>query len=208
MKGRQITAGPTLKLFEDKFLRIFEGEGQNVNTIVKSIDTPRLFGNFYNTSFSPVSVIRVILFVSQLSRRKNRKNVTGPPLLPPSPSKCHSTPGDSYGCFDKAFYLAPGKPDGGKKLNKNERQLPNCKIKPNPLGGPGYANICFTPFPQYLPSPYVPDDTDKNSNSILSRLLLIFSTKYDRTIVQTMHYFQSLYRQRHEFTEYITQFRI
>lgn len=31
---------------------------------------------------------------------------------------------------------------------------PNMKIKPNPLGGPGYADICLSPYPSYSHEPY------------------------------------------------------
>ncbi|EFN84509.1 hypothetical protein EAI_07334, partial [Harpegnathos saltator] len=72
-------------------------------------------------------------------------------MLPTSPSKKHSTPGDWYGCFDKPSYLSPLlKMEEKKKLPA----LPNMKIKPNPLGGPGYANICFSPYPAYSHEPY------------------------------------------------------
>lgn len=72
-------------------------------------------------------------------------------MLPTSSSKKHSTPGDWYGCFAKSSYFSP--------LSKEEERKktpvpPNMKIKPNPLGGPGYVNICLNPYPSYSHEPY------------------------------------------------------
>lgn len=72
-------------------------------------------------------------------------------MLPTSPSKKHSTPGDSYGCFTKSSYFSPGLQ---VEARKKTPILPNMKIKPNPLGGPGYADICLNPYPSYSHEPY------------------------------------------------------
>ncbi|KAF7401390.1 hypothetical protein HZH68_007210 [Vespula germanica] len=81
--------------------------------------------------------------------------IIGRPLMPPSPSKKHSSSGDSYGCFSKhPTYFSPelrAKP-------KREREEPNFKIQPGKLGGPGYADICFSPYPTYLHEPYDPKE--------------------------------------------------
>lgn len=83
----------------------------------------------------------------QLRYKKRKIRV----ILPTSPSKKHSTPGDWYGCFDKPSYLSPlPRIETKKKLPA----LPNVKIKPNPLGGPGYVNICLSPYPTYYHEPY------------------------------------------------------
>jgi len=71
-------------------------------------------------------------------------------MLPTSPSKKHSTPGDWYGCFAKSSYFSPQ-----VKIEPRKKEaLPNMKIKPNPLGGPGYADICLNPYPSYSHEPY------------------------------------------------------
>ncbi|XP_032667123.1 uncharacterized protein LOC116842275 isoform X2 [Odontomachus brunneus] len=120
VKGRQILAGPSRLLFEQKFERIFEGEA--LSEVWRDEAKRRL-------------------------RDEERKIRV---MLPTSPSKKHSTPGDWYGCFDKPSYLSPLKMEMKKKLP----DLPNMKIKPNPLGGPGYANICLSPYPTYFHEPY------------------------------------------------------
>lgn len=74
--------------------------------------------------------------------------------MPPSPAKKHSTPGDYHGCFEKVTYFGTA-PEERKKGGRRP-ELPNVKIKPNPLGGPGYANICLNPFPSYSYDPYDP----------------------------------------------------
>jgi len=72
-------------------------------------------------------------------------------MVPTSPSKKHSTPGDWYGCFAKSSYFSPQiKVEPRKKVPA----LPNMKIKPNPLGGPGYVDICLNPYPSYSHEPY------------------------------------------------------
>lgn len=70
-------------------------------------------------------------------------------MLPTSPSKKHSTPGDWYGCFDKPSYLSRE-----QWMEARGKVLPNMKIKPNPLGGPGYVDICLNPYPSYSHEPY------------------------------------------------------
>ncbi|EFN69263.1 hypothetical protein EAG_13941, partial [Camponotus floridanus] len=72
-------------------------------------------------------------------------------MLPTSPSKKHSSPGDWYGCFAKPSYFSPGP---RVEVKKKTPVLPNMKIKPNPLGGPGYADICLNPYPSYSHEPY------------------------------------------------------
>lgn len=58
------------------------------------------------------------------------------------------------------------------------------KIKPNPRGGPGYANICLSPFPSYAHEPYDPPKKKPTGKlpvylnlerSILRDLLIIIS---------------------------------
>lgn len=40
------------------------------------------------------------------------------------------------------------------------------RIKPNPRGGPGYANICLSPFPSYSHEPYDPPEKKPKGNEI------------------------------------------
>ncbi|KAG5316637.1 CD047 protein, partial [Acromyrmex insinuator] len=83
-------------------------------------------------------------------RIEDEKRKIGGHMKPTSPSKKHSTPGDWYGCFAKSSYFSPM----WKEKEKKKTPLPNMKIKPNPLGGPGYANICLNPYPSYSHEPY------------------------------------------------------
>ncbi|XP_014610010.1 PREDICTED: UPF0602 protein C4orf47 homolog [Polistes canadensis] len=133
VKGRQLFPGPPLELFEKEFKRIFVGEA-----------LPK--------SWHPISQVK----------NKKIKIVKGPPLLPPSPSKKHSTPGDSYGCFGKPTYFSPelrAEPKRKRKRGEPDRGEPaNFKIKPGKLGGPGYADICFSPYPTYSHEPYDPEE--------------------------------------------------
>ncbi|CAK9830558.1 UPF0602 protein C4orf47 homolog [Anthophora retusa] len=123
-KGRQMLSGPPLDLFEEKFERIFVGEAL----------------------YEPYHI--------EAQERLRREKKLGLRMLPPSPAKKHSTPGDWHGCFEKITYFSPALKHPGKKRLKPE--LPNPKIKPNPLGGPGYTDICLSPFPVYSHEPYDP----------------------------------------------------
>ncbi|XP_018401110.1 PREDICTED: UPF0602 protein C4orf47 homolog [Cyphomyrmex costatus] len=84
-------------------------------------------------------------------RVKDEKRKIGGHMLPTSLSKKHSTPGDWYGCFAKSSYFSPLSKEEARKKTPVP---PNMKIKPNPLGGPGYANICLNPYPSYSHEPY------------------------------------------------------
>ncbi|GAB1870123.1 Cilia-and flagella-associated protein 96 [Camponotus japonicus] len=122
VKGRQIFGGPSNKLFEQKFERIFEGE---------ALTEP---------------------WREEAKQRiQDEKRKIAGRMLPTSPSKKHSSPGDWYGCFAKSSYFSPGP---RMEVKKKTPVLPNMKIKPNPLGGPGYADICLNPYPSYSHEPY------------------------------------------------------
>ncbi|KYM82993.1 UPF0602 protein C4orf47 like protein, partial [Atta colombica] len=120
-KGRQILSGPPIQLFKKEYERIFEGEA-----------------------------LTELWRKEAQQRIKDEKRKIGGRMLPTSPSKKHSTPGDWYGCFAKSSYfnLMP------KEKEKTKPLPPNMKIKPNPLGGPGYANICLNPYPSHSHEPY------------------------------------------------------
>ncbi|CAL1685301.1 unnamed protein product [Lasius platythorax] len=122
-KGRQILSGPSNELFEKKFERIFEGE---------ALTEP---------------------WRDEAKRRlQDERRKIGGRMLPTSPSKKHSSPGDWYGCFAKSSYFS--KPEPRVEARKRTPVLPNVKIKPNPLGGPGYVDICLNPYPSYSHEPY------------------------------------------------------
>ncbi|KAF3429604.1 hypothetical protein E2986_07357 [Frieseomelitta varia] len=125
-RERQMLAGPSGDLFEEKFARIFYGE---------ALHEPWRF--------------------EAKERLEREKAKIGGVLLPPSPAKKHSTPGDYYGCFEKVTYFEPA---ALKERRRGTRtpELPNVKIKPNPRGGPGYADICLSPFPSHNHDPYDP----------------------------------------------------
>ncbi|XP_054004801.1 UPF0602 protein C4orf47 homolog [Hylaeus anthracinus] len=82
---------------------------------------------------------------------RDRKKIGGL-MLPPSPAKKHATPGDYHGCFEKVVYFSPAQ----RPEKKPGPELPNAMTRPNPLGGPGYADICINPFPEYSHDPYDP----------------------------------------------------
>ncbi|KAL0134470.1 hypothetical protein PUN28_001334 [Cardiocondyla obscurior] len=86
-------------------------------------------------------------------RIEGEKRKIGGRMLPTSLSKKHSTPGDWYGCFGKSSYFSP---QLKVEARKKTPVPPNMKIKPNPLGGPGYANICLSSYPSYSYEPYDP----------------------------------------------------
>ncbi|KAH0955304.1 hypothetical protein HN011_003102 [Eciton burchellii] len=140
-KGRQILSGPPSHFFEKKFERIFEGE---------SLTEPWR--------------------ERAKQRLEDEKKVTVR-MVPTSPSKKHSTPGDWYGCFAKSSYFSPQiKVEPRKKVPA----LPNMKIKPNPLGGPGYVDICLNPYPSYSHEPY-----DLRKKTISERRFLTCSAPLD-----------------------------
>ncbi|XP_028049602.2 UPF0602 protein C4orf47 homolog [Monomorium pharaonis] len=122
VKGRQILAGPPDQLFDKKFERIFEGEA-----------------------------LTELWRDEARQRMIDEKRKIGGRMLPTSPSKKHSSPGDWYGCFAKSSYFSP---QSEVEARRKTPVPPNMKIKPNPLGGPGYADICLSPYPSYSHEPY------------------------------------------------------
>ncbi|XP_076658488.1 cilia-and flagella-associated protein 96 [Halictus rubicundus] len=84
------------------------------------------------------------------AKEQLEKAKIGGRLLPPSPAQKHATPGDYYGCFEKISHFNPAV----KEKKKRDPELPNVKIKPNPRGGPGYADIGLSPYPSHAPEPY------------------------------------------------------
>ncbi|XP_043277708.1 UPF0602 protein C4orf47 homolog [Venturia canescens] len=90
------------------------------------------------------------------SREKKKSEISrGRPMLPPSPTKIHSTPNDWYGCIGPPpDYFSPEVREIGDKKKRAGGGAPNCKIKPNPLGGPGYLDICINPYPKHSSEPY------------------------------------------------------
>ncbi|XP_043256111.1 UPF0602 protein C4orf47 homolog [Colletes gigas] len=123
-KGRQLLAGPSTPLFEQKFVRIFSGEALNEPWRLEAEE-----------------------------RLKRDRAKIGGVMLPPSPAKKHATPGDWHGCFEKVTYFSPAE----RKEPKTGPEPPNVMTRPNPLGGPGYADIGINPFPSYSHEPYDPE---------------------------------------------------
>lgn len=103
-------------------------------------------------------------------------------MLPTSPSKKHSSPGDWYGCFGKFSYFSPGPRE---EVRKKTPVLPNMKIKPNPLGGPGYADICLNPYPSYSHEPYdrIPGIVRKSKCVCVTPPLIRFSLRGSRFLI-------------------------
>lgn len=108
-------------------------------------------------------------------------------MLPTSPAKKHSTPGDWHGCFEKISYFSPEVRE--HKRRKAKPLPPNVKIKPNPLGGPGYVDICLSPYPSYshepydLPKPRRGDRIDSLSQHVLSST---YSNQYETTYIHVV----------------------
>ncbi|KAJ3662672.1 hypothetical protein Zmor_007010 [Zophobas morio] len=79
------------------------------------------------------------------------KNVSQRPFLPPAGFKQHSCPGDYYGTFGgriEAF--------GNKRRPKPVQKSTGKNILGNPgkLGGPGYADICLSRYPEHKAERY------------------------------------------------------
>ncbi|CAL7944240.1 unnamed protein product [Xylocopa violacea] len=129
-KGRQMLSGPAADFFEEKFVRLFSGEALNEPWRIEAKE-----------------------------RLQRERKKLGGLMLPSSPAKKHSTPGDWHGCFEKISYFSPA-----LKARRRRRllpELPNVKIKPNPRGGPGYADIALNPYPSYSHEPYDPPKKKK-----------------------------------------------
>ncbi|XP_017795505.1 PREDICTED: UPF0602 protein C4orf47 homolog [Habropoda laboriosa] len=122
-KGPQMLSGPPVRLFEKKFERIFTGEALYESWSIEAQE-----------------------------RLQRERGKLGGRMLPSSPAKKHSTPGDWHGCFEKIAYFSPALKD--RRRRRLAPEPPNPKIKPNPRGGPGYTDICFNPFPSYSHEPY------------------------------------------------------
>lgn len=75
--------------------------------------------------------------------------------MPPGYTKWHSSPGDAFGCFAKH----PKRFDPATRPGEKRVKMPaNFMTRPNPVGGPGYADITLSPYPKHLgPDPYDPD---------------------------------------------------
>lgn len=137
LKGRQMYPGPTVELFQKEFKRIFVGEA--LPELGKPISPP--------------------------GHKKEKDPKSRPPLLPPSPTKIHSGPGDSYGCFEKPTAFSPLlKPEAARRRQKGDKYTEprNFTTKPGKLGGPGVADICINPYPSYTYEPYEPVESRKD----------------------------------------------
>ncbi|XP_033217631.1 UPF0602 protein C4orf47 homolog [Belonocnema kinseyi] len=96
---------------------------------------------------------------------KNKKR--GRHLIPTSGAKKHSTPGDWFGCFgEKPSHFSP-------ELRKSatKKEPANFKTKPNPLGGPGYVDICLNPYPKYANEPYDPVNVDRKKATKVGKFI-------------------------------------
>lgn len=89
-----------------------------------------------------------ITFILSLSSRG--KNVSGVPFIPAGITKWHSTPGDHYGTFGGVIEAFGTGRDLKKKRQPYVKQKPNCLTGPGKKGGTGYANICFSKYPEHL----------------------------------------------------------
>lgn len=81
-------------------------------------------------------------------------------IKPPGAPKQHSSPGDWHGCLGKQPERFSPAVKPTLEDRAAESKPANFKTAPNPLGGPGYVDICLNP---YLPlySGYEPyDDPD------------------------------------------------
>lgn len=74
------------------------------------------------------------------------KNVSQQPMMPPGGSKRHACPGDYHGTFSGNI-TAFGNQRRPKPPYK--KQLPNCLTNPGKKGGPGYAGICLSKYPEH-----------------------------------------------------------
>jgi hypothetical protein len=61
--------------------------------------------------------------------------------------KLHSTPGDWYGCIGKQpSAFSPEIRIPTESEEKPKKTPANFMTSPNPVGGPGYLNICLSPY--------------------------------------------------------------
>lgn len=77
------------------------------------------------------------------------------------------------------------------KPKKARPELPNVRIKPNPKGGPGYANICLSPFPAHAHEPYDPPEKKPKGNEITLRVYLNLRRPILRDLFSSNYYFNS-----------------
>ncbi|CAH1710500.1 unnamed protein product [Aphis gossypii] len=91
---------------------------------------------------------------SGMSNNKNGKKetkISTQPFIPSGPAKHHSTAGDYFGTFGPKL---PAMSNEKNPSPKKEKLPPNMITKPTNTRGPGYADIGFSPFPEYKSSPY------------------------------------------------------
>lgn len=74
------------------------------------------------------------------------KNVSLRPMVPPGCPKQHATPGDYFGTFSGKIEQFSGKP---RPARPYQRPKPNLLTSPGKKGGPGYAGICLSKYPEH-----------------------------------------------------------
>ncbi|KAF2885580.1 hypothetical protein ILUMI_20594 [Ignelater luminosus] len=105
-------------------------------------------------------------------RKAEGKNVSRVPFIPAGIPKWHSTPGDHYGTFGGVVEAFGTGRDTKKKKTPYVKEKPNCLTGPAKKGGPGYANICFSKYPEHLPDPYRPKLKPKEYGKNLGRAIV------------------------------------
>ncbi|XP_046990989.1 UPF0602 protein C4orf47 homolog [Schistocerca americana] len=78
------------------------------------------------------------------------KNIAPRTFVQPSPTKRQTGSGDYYGCFEKITAFSPLKRAQPPRVKEPKNML----SKPPKKGGPGYPDITFSPYPEYIESLY------------------------------------------------------
>ncbi|KAH0813837.1 hypothetical protein MTP99_008013 [Tenebrio molitor] len=79
------------------------------------------------------------------------KNVSERPFMPPIGFKHHACPGDYYGTFSGIIEAFSNKRKPNPPHKAEGRNLLGA---PGKLGGPGYADIALSPYPEHKPDRY------------------------------------------------------
>ncbi|XP_011504786.1 PREDICTED: uncharacterized protein LOC105367715 [Ceratosolen solmsi marchali] len=127
-------------------------------------------GDFFEKDIKRIFIGEVLPELCIPKKKKKRKLIKLGIIKPTGTPKLHSTPGDWYGCIGKQpSAFSPQTKTPPEPIGKPEKAPANFMTNPNPVGGPGYLNICLNP---YMPiyddyEPYDPvykkkKKTDKN----------------------------------------------
>ncbi|XP_018320199.1 UPF0602 protein C4orf47 homolog [Agrilus planipennis] len=119
---------------------------------------------------------------------KKKEDDKKPIYMPPAaPKKLHGS-GEQWGTFAGIMEAVDWRSRVPKKPKKEEKKVKgNMMTNPGKKGGPGYADICFSKWPEHLPEPYPPRPKEMKKGA--KPIPIVFHSQPMRTVIYPSPYF-------------------